>query len=117
MAVSPRPLVANAAGEIVDLPGLRAAARESDAPLLPLYAYTAACWYRGRICVPARRVDDDAKHDPESFSREQVRRRVKALRKRFPENRLIRHHGERCALEWGCPNAQNLFLGRYEAPI
>ncbi len=179
---APRPLVANAAGEIVDLPGLRAAARagdelfpldtadlvplpeasellflpkrvplafggptpepvgdalavaaflppgwtglalaayrrESDAPLLPLYAYTAACWYRGRICVPARRIDDDAKHDPESFSREQVRRRMRALCKRFPENRLIRHHGERCALEWGCPNAQNLFLGRYEAPI
>jgi pyruvate-formate lyase-activating enzyme len=179
---APRPLVANAAGEIVDLPGLRAAARaadelfpldtadlvplpeasellflpkrtplafagrepepvadalavaaflppgwtglalaayrrECDAPLLPLYAYTAACWYRGRICVPARRVDDDEKHDPASFSREQVKRRVKALRKRFPENRLVRHHGERCALEWGCPNAQNLFLGRYEAPI
>lgn len=179
---APRPLVANVAGEIVDLPGLRAAARagdevfpldaaelvplpeasellflpkrtplafgarapepigdalavaaflppgwtglalaayrrESDAPLLPLYAYTAACWYRGRICVPARRVDDDEKHDPASFSREQVKRRVKALCKRFPENRLIRHHGERCALEWGCPNAQNLFLGRYEAPI
>jgi pyruvate-formate lyase-activating enzyme len=178
----PRPLVANAAGEIVDLPGLRAAARagdelfpletadlvplpeasellflpgrtpvafagaarkpvsdalavaaflppgwtglalaayrrESDAPLLPLYAYTAACWYRGRICVPARRVDDDEKHDPASFSREQVRRRVTAMCKRLPENRLIRHHGERCALEWGCPNAQNLFLGRWEAPI
>src|SRR5258705_106281 len=30
MAVSPRPLVANAAGEIVDLPGLRAAARAGD---------------------------------------------------------------------------------------
>jgi pyruvate-formate lyase-activating enzyme len=178
----PRPLVANAAGEIVDLPGLRAAARagdelfpldaaelvplpessellflpgrtplafagaaqqpiadalavaaflppgwtglalaayrrESGAPLLPLYTYTAACWHRGRICVPARRVDDDEKHDPATFSREQVRRRVTALCKRFPENRLIRHHGERCALEWGCPNAQNLFLGRYEAPI
>jgi len=179
---APRPLVANADGEIVDLPGLRAAARAGDevfalgaaelvplpeasellflpgraplayrgaretqvpdalavaaflppgwtslalaayrragdAPLLPLYAYTAACWHRGRICVAARRVDDDEKHDPESFSREQVRRRVRALCKRFPDNRLLRHHGERCALEWGCPNAQNLFLGRFEAPV
>jgi pyruvate-formate lyase-activating enzyme len=178
----PRPLVATSAGEIVDLPGLRAAARAGDdvfpvdtddlvplpessellflpgrrplawadgaakslddslavaaflppgwtglalsayrreagAPLLPLYAYTAACWHRGRICVAARRVDDDEKHDPATFSRGQVRRRVTAARKRFPENRLIRHHGERCALEWGCPNAQNLFLGRFEAPI
>ena len=178
----PRPLVADASGEIVDLPGLRAAARAGDevfplepadlvplpeasellflpartpwafdgekrtalddslavaaflppgwtalglsayrreagAPLLPLYAYTAVCWHRGRICAAARRVDDDPKHDPETFSREQVRRRVAAFKKRLPENRLVRHHGERCALEWGCPNAQNLFLGRFEAPI
>jgi pyruvate-formate lyase-activating enzyme len=179
---APKPLVASSSGEIVDVPGLRAAARAgdevfpldaadlvplpdasellflpartplgfdgraakeidgalavaaflppgwtalalaayrraADAPLLPLYAYTAACWYRGRICVPARRVDDDQKHDPETFSRVRVAKRVAALCKRFPENRLLRHHGQRCALEWGCPNAQNLFLGRYEAPI
>ena len=179
---APRPLVANPAGEIVDLPGLRAAARAGDevfpiepadlvplpessellflparaplafadrdatevdgalavaaflppgwtslalaayrrapdAVLLPLYAYTAVCWHRGRFCVPARRVDDDEKHDPARFSRKRVAKRVAALCKRFPENRLLRHHGERCALEWGCPNAQNLFLGRFEAPI
>ncbi|HXX47927.1 MAG TPA: radical SAM protein [Myxococcota bacterium] len=180
----PRPLVANPAGEIVDLPGQRAAARagnevfpldpaelvplpeasellflparralafgpgdraaepipdalavaaflppgwtalavaayrrEPGAPTLPLYAYTAVCWHRGRICVPARRVDGDPKHDPETFSRAQVQRRVAALRKRLPNNRLVEHHGRRCALEWGCPNAQNLFLGRFEAPI
>src|SRR5262249_40668308 len=91
--------------------------REAGAPLLPLYAYTAVCWHRGRICAAARRVDDDPKHDPRTFARDQVRRRVTAFRKRRPGNRLVRHHGERCALEWGCPNAQNLFLGRFEAPI
>ena len=178
----PRPLVADASGEIVDLPGLRAAARAGDdmfalepgdlvplpdasellflpgrtpwafagekrepvadslavaaflppgwtalgvaayrrdesAPLLPLYAYTAVCWHRGRICAAARRVDDDPKHDPDEFSREEVKRKVAAFRRRLPGNRLVQHHGERCALEWGCPNAQNLFLGRFEAPI
>src|SRR5258705_13333589 len=130
MAVCPGPLVANAAGEIVDLPGLRAAARAgdevfpldtadlvplpqsgelsflpartplgfdgatqrpvrdalavaaflppgwtglalaayrpaSDAPLLPLYAYTAAFWYRGRIFVPSRRAQDDPQAHPQ----------------------------------------------------
>ena len=183
-AAPPRPVVADVAGEISDVPGLRAAARagedvfpvdpaelvplpdasrlmflpgrtpfayektsaepllldgalavaaflppgftafahsayrrEADAPLLPLYAYTAVSWYRGRFCVPARRVDDDVKHDPESFSVAQIEARVAALRARFPNNRLIAHHGARCALEWGCPNAQNLFLQRWEAPI
>ena len=96
---------------------LSAFRRESDAPLLPLYAYTAVCWHRGRFCVPARRVDDDPKHDPESFALDEIEKRVAELCARFPNNRLIAHHGERCALEWGCPNAQNLFLGRWEAPI
>ena len=96
---------------------LSAFRREPDAPLLPLYAYTAVCWHRGRFCVPARRVDDDPKHDPESFAMDEIEKRVAELCARFPNNRLIAHHGERCALEWGCPNAQNLFLGRWEAPI
>jgi len=91
--------------------------RDADAPLLPLYAYTAVCWYRGRFCVPARRVDDDRKHDPEAFSHEAIAARVEAAIARHPGNRLLAHHGRRCALEWSCPNAQNLFLGRFEAPI
>ncbi len=91
--------------------------RASDAPLLPLYAYTAVCWHRGRFCVPARRIDDDHKHDPESFALNEIEDRVAALRARLPHNRLVAHLGARCALEWGCPNAQNLFLGRFEAPI
>jgi len=184
MASAPRPVVANAAGEITDVAGLRAAARagedvfpidpaelvplpeasrlmflpgrtpfafekaaagpealdgalavaaflppgwtgfshsafrrEADAPLLPLYAYTAVCWHRGRFCVPARRIDDDPKHDPESFAKDEIEKRVAALRARLPNNRLVAHLGARCALEWGCPNAQNLFLARWEAPI
>ena len=184
MPPAPRPVVANAAGEISDVPGLRAAARAgeerfpvdpaelvplpdssrllflpgrtplafekgsakpaaldgalavaaflppgftgfahaaferaADAPLLPLYAYTAVCWHRGRFCVPARRIDDDPKHDPASFSLAEIEARVTAMRARLPRNRLVAHLGARCALEWGCPNAQNLFLGRFEAPI
>jgi pyruvate-formate lyase-activating enzyme len=184
MSAVPRPVVANAAGEISDVAGLRAAARagedvfpidpaelvplpeasrllflpgrtplafeksaaapevldgalavaaflppgftgfshaayrrEADAPLLPLYAYTAVCWHRGRFCVPARRIDDDTKHDPEAFATHEIEARVAALRARLPHNRLVAHLGARCALEWGCPNAQNLFLGRFEAPI
>jgi len=184
MPSAPRPVVANAAGEITDVAGLRAAARAGDdvfpidpaelvplpaasrlmflpgrtplafeksaagpealdgalavaaflppgwtafslsafrreagAPLLPLYAYTAVCWHRGRFCVPARRVDDDPKHDPESFSPAEIEERVAELRARLPNNRLVAHLGARCALEWSCPNAQNLFLQRWEAPI
>jgi pyruvate-formate lyase-activating enzyme len=96
---------------------LSAYRREAQAPLLPLQAYTAVCWYRGGFCVPARRVDDDPKHDPATFAPTEIAARVEERCAAQPANRLLAHHGRRCALEWGCPNAQNLFLGRFEAPI
>ncbi|MGH7598550.1 MAG: radical SAM protein [bacterium] len=91
--------------------------RQSDAPLLPIYAYSAVCWYRGRFHVPARRVDDDVKHDPAQFPLGKIKRLVAQRRQQFPNNRLISHHGSNCALRYGCPNAQNFFLNRWEAPI
>jgi len=90
---------------------------EDDAPELPLFAYTAVCWYRGGFHVAARRIDSDTKHDPERVSLERVEQKVRAWQRRLPENRLVRHHGTECALRYGCPNAQNLFLGRDEAPV
>jgi len=91
--------------------------RQPEAPLLPIYAYSAVCWYRGKFHVPAMRVDDDVKHDPEQFSLRKIKRLVEQQQKQFPRNRLISHHGLNCALRYGCPNAQNLFLDRWEAPI
>jgi pyruvate-formate lyase-activating enzyme len=91
--------------------------RREGAPLLPIYAYCAVCWYRGQFHVPALRVDDDVKHDPAQFSLRKIKRLVEQQQKQFPHNRLISHHGANCALRYGCPNAQNLFLQRWEAPI
>jgi len=91
--------------------------RQADAPLLPIYAYSAVCWYRDQFHVPARRVDDDVKHDPAQFSLSKIKKLVEQRRRQFPNNRLISHHGINCALRYGCPNAQNLFLDRWEAPI
>jgi len=91
--------------------------RQSEAPLLPIYAYSAVCWYRGQFHVPARRVDDEVKHDPAQFSLGKIKRLVEQRRRQFPHNRLISHHGSNCALRYGCPNAQNFFLKRWEAPI
>jgi len=91
--------------------------RQPAAPLLPIYAYSAVCWYRGQFHVPALRVDDDVKHDPAQFSWRKIKKLVEQRRRQFPANRLIAHHGVNCALRYGCPNAQNLFLNRWEAPI
>jgi len=88
-----------------------------DAPLLPLYAYSAVCWYRGKFHVPAIRIDDDVKHDPSQFSLRKISALVSKRRKASPKNRLVEHLGLNCALRYHCPNAQNLFLQRWEAPI
>ncbi len=87
------------------------------APLLPLYTYTALCWYRGALHVAAERVEEDVKHDPASFEDEELEARIAALRARHPHNRLIEHLGSNCALSYGCANAKNLFHGRWECPI
>ncbi|MEI6807514.1 MAG: radical SAM protein, partial [bacterium] len=91
--------------------------REAGAPMLPLYCYCALCWYHGKFYVPAIRVDKDPKHDPSSFDRAEVSKRVKQMLRKNPDNRLLAHHGNVCALQYHCPNAANLFLGRWEAPV
>ncbi len=89
----------------------------AEAPLLPLYSYGAVCWYGGKFHVPAVRIDEDVKHDPAQFSLREIERQVQKKRQQFPRNRLIEHHGMNCALRYHCPNAQNFFLQRWEAPI
>lgn len=96
---------------------LAAFQRERSAPRLPLFCYCAVCWHRGRFRVPAIRVDPDPRHDPSRFDRRQVYREVDRWLRRHPGNRLVAHHGLLCVKQYGCPNAANLFLRRWEAPI
>ena len=46
-----------------------------------------------------------------------VHREIRRWIRKFPENRLVAHHGLVCVKEYGCPNAANLFLQRWEAPV
>lgn len=98
---------------------LSLAAYEPDrgAPRLPLFCYCAVCWHRGKFLVPAFRVDCDPRHDPSSFDMQKVCREVHRRLRQYPGNRLLAHHGLVCVKEYGCPNAANLFLQRWEAPV
>ncbi len=84
---------------------------------LPLFSYTAVGFYKNKYYVPAIHIDDDEKHQPTLFDNNAVSKKVDEWKKKFPNNRLISHHGEVCAIQYGCPNAKNLFLGRFEAPV
>ena len=90
--------------------------RDADAPVLPLYAYAAMGFARGRFWTPAVRVDPEPRQDPWRFDLPKIEALVHARRARSPGNRLIRQL-DRCALQYGCRAAQNYFLGRFEAPL
>ncbi|MBA3648140.1 MAG: radical SAM protein [Chitinophagales bacterium] len=91
--------------------------KEKNARTLPLYAYTAIGWLDGKFYVPATRIDTDIRQEPKSFDQEKVEKSVTAWLTLFPENRLLAHIGNNCALTYRCPAARNFFLNRYEAPI
>jgi pyruvate-formate lyase-activating enzyme len=84
--------------------------------ILPLYSYAACAFQEGEIYASGLRVDRDKRHDPRFIDMRLVKMKTKAFKKIFTKNRLIPHL-ERCALVYGCPNAQNFFLSRCEAPL
>jgi pyruvate-formate lyase-activating enzyme len=90
---------------------------EPGAVRLPLFAYSAIGWRRNRFCAPAIRVDADRRQDINQFDQPLIKRRAHAMLKKFPANRLIAHLIENCVLRYHCPAAQNLVMGRWEAPI
>ncbi|HBI15405.1 MAG TPA: radical SAM protein [Desulfobulbaceae bacterium] len=94
-----------------------AAYQTSDnAPLLPLFAYSAVGWHRGKFWAAGFRSDPDPRQDAAGFQQERINRRTRAMLGQHQANRLIQHLGK-CCLTYGCPAARNYFLGRWEAPL
>ena len=88
-----------------------------DAPVLPLFAYGAVGFANNRFYVCAKKVDADPRQEFRNVPRAHLLKKANALMQRFPENRLIQHLVNKCALTYSCPAARNLCLGRYEAPL
>ncbi|SFQ98246.1 radical SAM protein [Desulfoscipio geothermicus] len=94
------------------LPGCR---RQAGQPL-PLLGYAAVAWRDGRVYVAASRTDDPDRWDPRHYNSDDlphlVRRRLDAA----PENRVLAQLA-RCALEYSCYTAQNIFYTRWEGGL
>lgn len=90
--------------------------RLPNAPLLPLFAYTAVGWHNGKFVAAGFRVDSDERQDLRHFDRERIERNARLRMKKESGNRLIQHLGK-CAITYGCPAARNLFMNRWEAPL
>ncbi len=84
--------------------------------ILPLFSYSAVCFYRDKFYVSAIRVDRSTRQDLRCMSISGIKTGISKVRKLFPKNRLFTHL-ERCALCYNCPAAKNLFLKRHEAPL
>jgi molybdenum cofactor biosynthesis enzyme MoaA len=85
---------------------------------LPLWAYTALAWCAEdeRFYVPALKVDRSTQWQSEYFDDREVAPGVDELLGRYPDNRLLLQLS-RCALDYHCFAAKNLFLKRWEAPL
>lgn len=91
--------------------------RQPDAPVLPLYAYTAVGWWKGNFWVPASRIDPDERQDARHVDCDAIERAARKALKRFPGNRLVQHLVENCVRRYGCPAARNFAMNRWEFPI
>lgn len=90
--------------------------KEDDAPVLPLFAYTAVGWRKGKFYTTALRVDSDIRQDIKQFNQRKVIANTKKFIKKYPHNRLVKHLVH-CATVYFCPAARNYFLKRWEAPL
>lgn len=90
---------------------------DADAPLLPLFAYGAVGFAKGRFYICARKVDADQRQEFRHIPRSRIEKNVRALLRQLPKNRLVGHILEDCVMKYDCPAARNFALGRFEAPL
>jgi len=83
---------------------------------LPLWAYTACGYYKGKFYITARRVDKRVRQSPQFYDNKLIEKQASTFLNKYPNNRLYRHLAN-CALNYNCLAAKNLFLQRWEAPL
>jgi len=96
---------------------LPASQRNSGAPILPLWAYTAVGWKEGRFWATGLQIDSNPHWHPKYFENDRLlKRKVQASLGNRSRNRLLRQLS-RCALEYHCFAAKNVFFRRWECPL
>ena len=85
---------------------------------LPLWSYTAVGWDDDRGCfvVAASQVDANRNWNPCNYDDRTLDPLVREMLQEMPDNRLLEQLA-RCALDYHCFAAKNLFYRRWEAPL
>lgn len=97
---------------------LPAADYQRKGQTLPLWSYTAVGWCveEERFYVAAVQVDCNTQWQPDHFDDRKLDPLVRKIIKENPDNRLFEQLS-RCALDYHCFAAKNLFFRRWEAPL
>jgi pyruvate-formate lyase-activating enzyme len=90
---------------------------KSKAPTLPLWAYSAVGWKDGKFWATGLFIDSNPHWDPKYFGDDRLlKRKVHTSLSKSPKNRLLRQLSK-CALEYHCFAAKNVFFRRWECPL
>lgn len=95
------------------LPAFRRSTGEKP---LPLMGYAAVAWRGGQLFVAARRTDNPERWDPVHYNTDYLPELVEGRLRDHPDNRILRQLS-RCALEYSCFTAQNIFFTRWEGGV
>jgi pyruvate-formate lyase-activating enzyme len=87
------------------------------APTLPLWAYSAVGWKDEKFWATGLFIDSNPHWNPNFFGNDPLlKRKVRAVLNKSSQNRLLRQLS-RCALEYHCFAAKNVFFRRWECPL
>ena len=95
---------------------LPAMKKTSKAPTLPLRSYCALGISGSHLRLCASHIDSNTHWDPARFQRPDMTDLIKRLQKRFPGNQVLKQLA-RCATEYFCCTAKNIFLGTFEGAL
>jgi molybdenum cofactor biosynthesis enzyme MoaA len=86
-------------------------------PILPLWAYCSVGWRDGRFWTTGVQLDPNPHWDPIHFRDDRdLAIKVEQFRRNYEGNRLVGQLS-RCALEYHCFAAKNVFYRRWECPL
>lgn len=88
-----------------------------DAPLLPLFCYTAAGWHNNQFYVTAIRIESDIRQECSGYKDDVIKTGSRHLLQAYPHNRLVKHLMDTCCNTYHCPAARNFAMGRWECPV
>jgi len=88
-----------------------------NAPALPLWAYSSVGWKDGKFWATSLLIDPNPHWHPKYFKNDRLlSRKVAVALKKSSRNRLLQQLS-RCALEYHCFAAKNVFFRRWECPL